>query len=164
MSNPLRSKHGCWTCRLRKKKCDERQPGCAVCELLCITCYGFGDKPEWMDGGEKERVVANGIKEIVKHTSRRKVSSQATKQVAPVINIAPKPANTSVEIDLTASESIKLTAIKDQTGHSTVSLACLSFEGLLELLITNRIPLPRIMARICPPSLCFLSLRKSQFF
>ncbi|PVH88372.1 hypothetical protein DL98DRAFT_403861 [Cadophora sp. DSE1049] len=72
MSGPLRSKQGCWTCRLRRKKCDERRDVCLICESLSITCYGYGPKPEWMDGGERERAMANSIKQIVKHTSRKK--------------------------------------------------------------------------------------------
>ncbi|KAG9234028.1 fungal-specific transcription factor domain-containing protein [Amylocarpus encephaloides] len=72
MNVPLRSKQGCWTCRLRKKKCDEGRPICATCESLSITCYGYDSKPEWMDGGETERAIAASIKQIVKHTSRRK--------------------------------------------------------------------------------------------
>jgi len=72
MNGTLRSKQGCWTCRLRRKKCDERRPSCSTCEALTITCYGYGSKPDWMDNGEEEKAMANSIKEIVKHTSRRK--------------------------------------------------------------------------------------------
>ncbi|KAI9648582.1 hypothetical protein NHQ30_003219 [Ciborinia camelliae] len=73
MNGLLRSKQGCWTCRLRKKKCDERKPSpCSICESLAITCYGYGAKPEWMDNGPREKEMANSIKQIVKHTSRRK--------------------------------------------------------------------------------------------
>jgi hypothetical protein len=76
MSAVLRSKQGCWTCRLRKKKCDERRDICTTCESLTITCYGYGAKPGWMDNGEKERAMANSIKQIVKHTSRRKATGR----------------------------------------------------------------------------------------
>ena len=97
MSGPLRSKQGCWTCRLRRKKCDEGRPQCSTCESLSITCYGFGPKPDWMDGGEKERAVAHGLKEIVKHTARRKPTSQFSKQHHPMVRIAPKSSNDLVE-------------------------------------------------------------------
>jgi C6 transcription factor Pro1 len=72
MTGILRSKAGCWTCRLRKKKCDEKHPFCSTCETLTITCYGYGSKPDWMDNGEKEKAMARSIKQVVKHTSRRK--------------------------------------------------------------------------------------------
>lgn len=92
MSGPLRSKQGCWTCRLRKKKCDEGRPLCSLCTSLSITCYGYGPRPDWMDNGEREKAVANGIKEIVKHTSRRKITTQlSSRQQDHVIRIAPNP-------------------------------------------------------------------------
>ena len=72
MANTLKSKQGCWTCRLRRKKCDEKHPFCAICEALMITCYGYGSRPEWMDGGEREKAMANNLKQIVKKTSRHK--------------------------------------------------------------------------------------------
>jgi hypothetical protein len=97
MSGPLRSKQGCWTCRLRKKKCDEGRPYCSTCESLSITCYGFGPKPDWMNNGEKERAVANSLKEIVKHTSRRKATTLFSKQRDPIIRIAPKSSNGFLE-------------------------------------------------------------------
>jgi hypothetical protein len=100
MSGPLRSKQGCWTCRLRKKKCDESRPQCSTCESLAITCYGFGPKPDWMNDSEKERAVANSLKEIVKHTSRRKTSTQASKQDRTTVTIAPKSSNNSLEVSL----------------------------------------------------------------
>jgi hypothetical protein len=43
-----------------------------------------------MDGGDDERAVANGIKEVVKHTSRRKAAN-SVKQRDPA-KIAPKSA------------------------------------------------------------------------
>lgn len=97
MSGPLRSKQGCWTCRLRKKKCDEGRPCCSTCASLSITCYGFGRKPDWMDNGEGERAVVDSLKQIVKHTSRRKAADKASKQRDPTIRIAPKSASASVE-------------------------------------------------------------------
>jgi hypothetical protein len=49
-----------------------------------------------MDGGEKEKAVANSLKEIVKHTSRRKTATQS-KQSLHSIKIAPKPKNGPTE-------------------------------------------------------------------
>jgi hypothetical protein len=47
-----------------------------------------------MDNGEKEKAVASGIKEIVKHISRRKVTTQlSSRQRDHVIIIAPNPSN-----------------------------------------------------------------------
>jgi hypothetical protein len=105
MSGPLRSKQGCWTCRLRKKKCDERRPLCSTCESLLITCYGFGPKPDWMNDGEKERAVASSLKEIVKHTSRRKGTTKFPKLRDSIIPIAPKSSNGSMKNASSGPES-----------------------------------------------------------
>lgn len=50
-----RGKNGCWTCRLRRKKCDEGGPPCSSCQSRGIFCHGYGPKPAWKDRGEKER-------------------------------------------------------------------------------------------------------------
>lgn len=62
----IRSSQGCWTCRLRRKKCDETKPVCAVCAALEITCHFSDAKPEWMDGGAREKAVADELKAMVK--------------------------------------------------------------------------------------------------
>lgn len=72
MGPPLRSIKGCWTCRLRRKKCDETHPTCLLCDSLVIPCYGYGPRPDWMDGGEIEKTKLESFKHIVKHTSRRR--------------------------------------------------------------------------------------------
>jgi len=48
----IRAKSGCYTCRIRRKKCDE-QPDtsgrCLTCVRLRLECLGFGAKrPEWL--------------------------------------------------------------------------------------------------------------------
>jgi C6 transcription factor Pro1 len=93
MSRALRNKQGCWTCRLRKKKCDEGHPDCATCRSLSITCHGYGAKPDWMNGGEQEREVLNNLKETVKHTSRRKAKPDSSLRNTHIVKIAPRSTN-----------------------------------------------------------------------
>lgn len=57
-----RSSTGCWTCRLRKKKCDEHHPQCLNCISRDITCYGYGLRPDWMDGASLEAEQVRNIK------------------------------------------------------------------------------------------------------
>lgn len=67
MTKPLaRSSEGCWTCRLRRKKCDEARPHCAACEVLEISCLYTDEKPEWMDGGTRQAEKAEEVKAEVK--------------------------------------------------------------------------------------------------
>lgn len=48
----VRTKSGCYTCRLRGKKCDEKRDEhstCLTCARLHIECLGFGYKyPNWL--------------------------------------------------------------------------------------------------------------------
>lgn len=60
-----RSTHGCWTCRLRKKKCDEDHPSCLRCTSLHINCDGYGPRPYWMDRGDLQRTQARFIARII---------------------------------------------------------------------------------------------------
>ncbi|KAH9904155.1 fungal-specific transcription factor domain-containing protein [Xylariomycetidae sp. FL2044] len=89
MKPHLRGKHPCWTCRLRKKKCDENRPGCSTCGLLSIECYGYGPKPDWVGDGAAEKVIMDDLKKIVKHTSRRKPTRSRPSQT-PVVRLASK--------------------------------------------------------------------------
>ncbi|TQV96307.1 C6 transcription factor [Cordyceps javanica] len=66
LSGKVRSQSGCYTCRLRRKKCDEKHPICDGCAALEITCFYGEQKPDWMDGGPRQRAMAETIKSQVK--------------------------------------------------------------------------------------------------
>ncbi|UQC87784.1 uncharacterized protein CLUP02_13303 [Colletotrichum lupini] len=65
-SAKIRSSEGCWTCRLRRKKCDEARPVCEGCAQLEINCFYSETKPDWMDGGERQKEMADQLKKQVK--------------------------------------------------------------------------------------------------
>ncbi|KAF2654747.1 hypothetical protein K491DRAFT_716868 [Lophiostoma macrostomum CBS 122681] len=47
-SDGSRSRTGCITCRIRKKKCDEHRPECYTCWSRGLACYGFHvPAPTW---------------------------------------------------------------------------------------------------------------------
>ncbi len=50
-----RSKSGCWTCRLRRKKCPEDGMPCTNCKARGVVCHGYGPRPAWKDRGEREQ-------------------------------------------------------------------------------------------------------------
>ncbi|KAG4419488.1 hypothetical protein IFR04_007362 [Cadophora malorum] len=70
----MKSFSGCWTCRLRRKKCDEKQPVCGVCSSLLIghACYYEKEKPEWMDGGSKQEEMSRVLKFEIKENAQRR--------------------------------------------------------------------------------------------
>ncbi|KAF2691248.1 hypothetical protein K458DRAFT_438898 [Lentithecium fluviatile CBS 122367] len=69
----MRTSNGCWTCRLRRKKCDEYRPICHACAALDITCHFDQDnKPDWMDSGVKQEEMAEKLKSEIKENARRR--------------------------------------------------------------------------------------------
>jgi hypothetical protein len=74
-TNTVRSFNGCWTCRLRRKKCDEKRPVCDTCSSLVIACHFDAEKPEWMDGGARQDEMAEALKLEVKENAHRRRSA-----------------------------------------------------------------------------------------
>src|SRR5438552_2176273 len=72
MAVEVRSRNGCWTCRARRKKCDETRPNCSQCVTLSIDCHGYGERPCWMDGGARERAEIAIVKMKVAGTVKRR--------------------------------------------------------------------------------------------
>ncbi|KAK0213948.1 fungal-specific transcription factor domain-containing protein [Armillaria fumosa] len=56
-----RAKSGCYTCRIRRKKCDEARDHnghCNTCVRLKIQCLGFGDKrPKWLTKNQCDEIL-----------------------------------------------------------------------------------------------------------
>ncbi|KAL2137278.1 hypothetical protein VTI74DRAFT_5009 [Chaetomium olivicolor] len=66
MATKTRNSGGCWTCRVRRKRCDQERPLCQACLALEIDCLYSDDKPEWMDGAERQKQKAEWLKREVK--------------------------------------------------------------------------------------------------
>lgn len=77
MSAAQRRKTGCWTCRLRRKKCNEDGQPCSNCDARGVFCHGYGPKPSWKDRGERERGEAQRL-QLISRTRNRRVRAQAT--------------------------------------------------------------------------------------
>ncbi|KAE8351281.1 fungal-specific transcription factor domain-containing protein [Aspergillus coremiiformis] len=71
MSAAQRCKTGCWTCRLRRKKCNEDGQPCSNCESRGVFCHGYGARPAWKDRGEREREEAKRLQLLSRARSRR---------------------------------------------------------------------------------------------
>ena len=98
-ANAGRSSNGCWTCRLRHKKCDENHPVCDTCATLHITCHYDQNKPEWMDGGARQGDMAELIKREVKESAHlvprnRRRAEFTTDDEIVLSNILPRDPNT----------------------------------------------------------------------
>ncbi|KAH8683587.1 fungal-specific transcription factor domain-containing protein [Ilyonectria robusta] len=67
-----RGRIGCWTCRIRHRKCDELFPTCKECSSRGIPCYGYESKPPaWMNDPRRLDSELQNIKRTVKENFRR---------------------------------------------------------------------------------------------
>ncbi|KIL67546.1 hypothetical protein M378DRAFT_9324 [Amanita muscaria Koide BX008] len=64
-----RAKSGCYTCRIRRKKCDEQKSdhgSCKTCDRLHLECLGYGVKrPEWLRESQTVVGMRNKIKKFL---------------------------------------------------------------------------------------------------
>lgn len=68
-----RSKTGCWTCRIRHKKCDEGKPICNNCAKINLKCdQFFNPKPDYMKDNEAKKAKLAEIAEIWKNRAKKK--------------------------------------------------------------------------------------------
>ncbi|KAJ3781951.1 fungal-specific transcription factor domain-containing protein [Lentinula aff. detonsa] len=65
----VRAKSGCYTCRIRRKKCDERPDAegrCETCLRLRLQCLGFGAKrPDWLRESNNVTELRDKIKSFL---------------------------------------------------------------------------------------------------
>ncbi|PLN86344.1 putative C6 sexual development transcription factor NosA [Aspergillus taichungensis] len=61
-----RSRSGCFTCRLRRKKCDEKHPSCGACNNLNVKCEY--KRPIWWGNAEQRKIQKERIKNKIKQT------------------------------------------------------------------------------------------------
>ncbi|KAL9096021.1 MAG: hypothetical protein Q9165_001543 [Trypethelium subeluteriae] len=69
-----RSRTGCFTCRLRRKKCDEGKPSCRACKHLGLKCEY--KRPMWWSNNEQRRQQKEIIKNIIKRTKLNEKTNQ----------------------------------------------------------------------------------------
>ena len=72
---------GCYTCRLRRKKCDEGHPSCKACSILGIKCeyklpIWWGDAEQRMQQKEQIRIKIRETKSLQRSKSLRGASNQ----------------------------------------------------------------------------------------
>ncbi|KAI9729045.1 MAG: hypothetical protein M1828_000130 [Chrysothrix sp. TS-e1954] len=82
-----RSRSGCFTCRLRRKKCDEGKPVCKACKHLNVECEY--KRPKWWSHPEQRRHHKDIVKNIIKATKEKPAPSSKVPE-----NVQPLSANT----------------------------------------------------------------------
>ncbi|KAE9367002.1 hypothetical protein N431DRAFT_82087 [Stipitochalara longipes BDJ] len=84
-----RTTKGCWTCRIRKKKCDEDRPSCGPCAFRQIICYGYGEKPWFMHREEDQKAEIEKIQRAVNESLRARRAFRVAKKQGRVIQQRP---------------------------------------------------------------------------
>jgi hypothetical protein len=79
-----RSRTGCYTCRLRRKKCDEGSPMCTACKHLGLQCEY--KRPMWWSNSEARRKHKDDIKMIIK---RKKLSEKSAHTIQTTVSSPP---------------------------------------------------------------------------
>ncbi|KAI2640751.1 PRO1 protein [Hypomontagnella submonticulosa] len=79
-----RSRTGCYTCRLRRKKCDEGTPMCTACKHLGLVCEY--KRPMWWSNNDARRQHKDDIKMIIK---RKKLSEKASHTIQTSVSSPP---------------------------------------------------------------------------
>ncbi|KAL8938179.1 MAG: hypothetical protein Q9216_004030 [Gyalolechia sp. 2 TL-2023] len=69
-----RSRSGCFTCRLRRKKCDEGKNQCKACKHLGLKCEY--KRPMWWSNNEQRKQQKETIKNIIKRTKLSEKTAQ----------------------------------------------------------------------------------------
>ncbi|KAI9775302.1 MAG: hypothetical protein M1839_001286 [Geoglossum umbratile] len=100
-----RSRSGCFTCRLRRKKCDEGKPTCKACKHLGLGCEY--KRPVWWGNNDQRKRQKETIKTIIKRT-------KLTEKVA---QMAPMSADTPPELSysLPTSDTYSDTMDRDRS-------------------------------------------------
>lgn len=106
-----RSRTGCYTCRLRRKKCDEGTPMCTACKHLGLACEY--KRPMWWSNNEARRKHKDDIKMIIK----RKKLSEKTSQSIPTSVASPPGLSHSLPTSATFSDPLDRTRSASIDSH-----------------------------------------------
>ncbi|KAK9382628.1 uncharacterized protein V2V93DRAFT_321711 [Kockiozyma suomiensis] len=103
-----RSRTGCWQCRVRRKKCDDRKPRCLTCERLDIRCE-YGECPENMRSIEDRKRAARELTVQIRATMKRRSAARSNAATAVVSSetatVGQQFLSTSSESDASVSDS-----------------------------------------------------------
>lgn len=114
MGSQGRRKWGCWTCRLRRLKCDETRDPCERCTRCGIPCYGYGAKPGWKDGGTREAEKLVAIKAgVAENRRRRALAAKSRNNIDEGVRVSPSSTTISLPVDDAISSSFNNGEIVD---------------------------------------------------
>ncbi|KAM5380452.1 hypothetical protein ACJA88_004781 [Fusarium oxysporum] len=99
-----RSRTGCYTCRLRRKKCDEGTPMCTACKHLGLQCEY--KRPMWWSNNDMRRKHKEDIKMIIK---RKKLSEKSSHNIQNSVTSSPPGLTHSLPTSATFTDPLDRT-------------------------------------------------------
>ncbi|EHK47236.1 hypothetical protein TRIATDRAFT_217764 [Trichoderma atroviride IMI 206040] len=142
----------CWTCRLRRKRCDRTQPICKTCSNLGISCCYSKERPKWMDGAEKQLAKTQAIKAQVKQgVAARRGGGEAAIRVFSLHQQAEPSPTAAPEISPTSSSSPSQTS-GISSAHAADGSAAEETENFLITLYLDTV-FPLLFPQYKPTSL-----------
>ncbi|KAK0204810.1 hypothetical protein DFS33DRAFT_696458 [Desarmillaria ectypa] len=153
----VRAKSGCYTCRIRRKKCDEdldAQGNCKSCVRLKLQCLGFGPKrPEWLKEQHtklradiKSFLAGNGMIKGHAGTNGRDSNPDQIlllRQEDDSMSSSESPDSRNVDLPMTGGEySRNTSAMRDEpwTGVNNTYVDAAYAEDALELQLRHESP------------------------
>ncbi|KAJ5526200.1 hypothetical protein N7494_012850 [Penicillium frequentans] len=86
---------GCWTCRSRKTKCDERQEnGCGICERSGLKCAGYDVNLYWVTGKRESRHNVHRRSLVLDRTSSIYLPDEEVDEILSALDSIDAPSNT----------------------------------------------------------------------
>ncbi|KAJ4394633.1 DNA-binding transcriptional regulator ume6 [Gnomoniopsis smithogilvyi] len=142
-----RSRTGCYTCRLRRKKCDEGSPMCSACKHLGLCCEY--KRPMWWSNNDARRKHKDDIKMIIK---RKKLSEKASHSHSHTIQTSmPSPPGLSHSLPTSATFSDPLDRTRSQSIDSQFSFNFNSPPAVTEgYAYTSQVPPELMFGAISP--------------
>ncbi|KAH2154332.1 hypothetical protein KXW37_001359, partial [Aspergillus fumigatus] len=92
-----RSRSGCYTCRVRRKKCDETRPSCQACMKLGLKCDY--KPPLWWISVDQRRVQKERIKDRIRQTKTMEKHGSLQEYMERIRQLTQRPATVAVEYD-----------------------------------------------------------------
>ncbi|CAI6340697.1 unnamed protein product [Periconia digitata] len=119
LSDGTRSRSGCITCRIRKKKCDELRPGCFACWSRELPCYGFNvPAPTWFTSTTSWK-EARGATEAVRLRTSAEARYRLVRRLGSGVGSVATTMASEVNTELNIRESHKPSTIPRTRVEST---------------------------------------------
>ncbi|KAF2194825.1 hypothetical protein K469DRAFT_136061 [Zopfia rhizophila CBS 207.26] len=161
-----RSRNGCWTCKRRRRKCDEKRPVCTQCAEKNLECAGYDQRLVWGVGIASRGYNAGAQKPRIEYRTCEMMSpgslSQAQSSSDDAFPNTSITSNSPKELDEDASSLLRKFK---ESGYLT--LCPMRFEGEENPILEEILPLAddssSLMAGILAYQSCLSPNREDKF-